>query len=78
MRARKKKKRTNKINSRVEEKNRFKKVLLALVVVAVLGALSVTTFYFISMRKVSNDSTPKEIVIESGVNGYVSNIAKTL
>lgn len=31
-----------------------------------------------SMRKVSNDNTLKDIVVESGVNGYVSNIAKTL
>ena len=73
-----KKKRTNKKFGRVEEKKRFKKALLALIVMGIFSVLSVTTFYFINMRKVSNDDTPKEIVIESGINGYVSNIAKTL
>ena len=78
MKARKKKKRTSKINGRVEEKKRFKKVLLALIVMGIFSMLSITTFYFINMKKVSNDSTQKEIVIESGINGYVSNIAKKL
>ena len=78
MKARNKKKRTSKINGRVEEKKRFKKVLLALIVMGIFSMLSITTFYFINMKKVSNDSTQKEIVIESGINGYVSNIAKKL
>ena len=78
MKARKKKKRTSKINGRVEEKKRFKKVLLALIVMGIFSMLSITTFYFINMKKVSNDGTQKEIVIESGINGYVSNIAKKL
>ena len=78
MKARNKKKRTSKINGRVEEKKRFKKVLLAVIVMGIFSMLSITTFYFINMKKVSNDSTQKEIVIESGINGYVSNIAKKL
>lgn len=78
MKTRKKKKRTNSKNNLVGEKKRFKNVLLALIVMCFFGVLSIVTFYFINMRKVSNDSTPKDIVIESGVNGYVGNIAKTL
>ncbi len=73
--ARKKKKRINKKNGRVEEKKRFKKVLLALIVMGFFCVLSIVFYYFINMRKVSNDSTLKDITIQEG---YISDIAKTL
>ncbi len=72
---RKKKKRINKKNGRVEEKKRFKKVLLALIVMGFFCVISIVFYYFINMRKVSNDSTLKDITIQEG---YISDIAKTL
>ena len=70
-----KKKKTNKKVNKVEGKKRFKKLLLALIVMCFFTVLSVMTFYFISMRKVSNDNTLKDITIEEG---YISDIARTL
>ena len=70
-----KKKKTTKKNSRVEEKKRLKKIILSIVIVCFFGVLSVVTFYFINMQKVSNNSELKEITIKEG---YISDIAKTL
>jgi len=76
MKARKKKKkRTNRTKSRVEEKKRFKKILIALIVVCFCGVLSVVSYYFINMRKVSNNSSIKEITISEG---SITSVARKL
>ena len=69
-----KKKKSNS-NNKVEGKKRFKKVLLGLIVICVCFCLSTVTYYFINMRKVSNDKTLKEITIEEG---SITSVAKTL
>lgn len=73
--ARKKKKKINKKSSKVEEKKRFKKILLSLIVICFCAVLSIMTFYFISMGKVSNDSTLKDITINEG---SIDSVARTL
>ena len=70
-----KKKKKSRSFGKVEEKKRFKKILLALIVMCAFGMLSILSFYLISMRKVSNSSELKDITIEEG---YISDIAKTL
>jgi len=73
--ARKKKKKIIKKNSKVEEKKRLKKILLSLIVMCFFGVLSIMTYYFINMSKVSSDNTLKEITINEG---SIDSVARTL
>ena len=71
-------KQVNKKNTKknkVKEKRGLKKTLISLIVILLFGLLSVVTYYFINMGKVSNDKTLKEITINEG---SIDSVARTL
>lgn len=71
---RKLKKITNNSN-KVKEKKRFKKVLISLIIICFFGILSIFTFYMMNIKRVSNSTEIKDVVINEGT---ISSIAKTL
>lgn len=68
-------KQVNKKKNKVKEKRGLKKTLISLIVILLFGLLSVVTYYFINMGKVSNDKTLKEITINEG---SIDSVARTL
>lgn len=65
----------NKNNKKVEGKKRFKKILLGVIVICFCMVLSVLTYYFVNMGKVSDNNKLKEITINEG---SITSVAKTL
>ena len=72
-----KKKKRKKINifGKVEEKKRLKNIILSLIVICFFGVLSLLTYYYINMSKVSNDNSIKEVTINEG---SITSVAETL
>ena len=72
---RKKKRKKINIFGKVEEKKRLKNIILSLIVICFFGVLSLLTYYYINMGKVSNDNSIKEVTINEG---SITSVAETL